>query len=77
MEINVSTDKFVFEYRDVPIGFFKGWYMRRLMLSGCYRVRRTEYKKIYAYQLHIRRQSGEYVHLFYQNFRENVGGLYT
>lgn len=55
---------------------FKDWTMR-LMLSGQYRIRRTEYKKIYVHQLHIRRESGEYVHVFYQNFRETAGGLYT
>ncbi|RTE11329.1 replication initiation factor family protein [Paenibacillus whitsoniae] len=66
----------VIEYRDVPIGFFKGWCMR-LMLNGRYRVRRTEYRKIYAYQMHLRLGKSVYLHVFYRNFRETDGGLYT
>ncbi|OAS16114.1 replication initiation factor family protein [Paenibacillus oryzisoli] len=65
----------VVEYRDVPIGFFKGWCMR-FMLRGRYRIRRTE-RKIYVYQMHVRLEEGVYLHVFYRNFREIDGGLYT
>jgi hypothetical protein len=76
MDIQVSTDKIAIEYRDVPIGFFYGWH-GRMIFQHIYRVKRTEYKKIYVYQLHIRRERGEYLHVFYRNFRETDGGLYT
>ncbi|SDO05022.1 hypothetical protein SAMN04487897_107194 [Paenibacillus sp. yr247] len=76
MEIAVSTDKLVVEYRDVPFGFFFGWYTR-LMIGRKYHIRRTEYKKIYVYQMHIRLDKGVYLHVFYRNFREIDGALFT
>ncbi|MEK3761332.1 replication initiation factor family protein [Paenibacillus sp. FSL P4-0338] len=74
--VQVSTDKLVVEYREVPVGYFMGWY-GRLLFQQKYKVRRTEYKKIFVYQLHIRLEQSVYLHVFYQNFRETGGGLYT
>ncbi len=74
--VNVSMDKLIVEYQGVTVGYFLGWYARQLFQSE-YKVRRTEYKKLFVYQLNIRLEQGVYLHLFYQNFRETSGGLYT
>jgi hypothetical protein len=74
--VQVSMDKLAVEYREMPAGYFMSWY-GRLMFQQKYKIRRTEYKKIFVIQLHIRLERGVYLHVFYQNFRETSGGLYT
>lgn len=74
--VQVSTDKLAVEYREVPIGYFMAWYAG-LLFQKEYKVKRTEYKKLFVYQLHIRLEKGVYLHVFYQNFRETSGGLYS
>lgn len=73
---NVSMDKLAVEYRKMPAGYFMSWYGRLMFQRNC-KVRRTEYRKLFVYQLHIRLERGVYLHVFYQNFRETNGGLYT
>lgn len=74
--VKVSIDKLAVEYREVPAGYFMNWY-GRLMFQRKYKVRRTEYRKLFVYQLHIRLVKGVYLHVFYQNFRETSGASYT
>jgi hypothetical protein len=75
LEVTVSTDKFVVEYKDVPYGYFLGLYVR-LLLQGKYKIRMV-CGKLYCYQLHIRLSKGSYLHLYYRNFNEPKVGVYT
>lgn len=42
-----------------------------------YKVRWRTYRKLYCYQFHVRLGEGEYLHVFYKNFREKEGFLHT
>ncbi|AMA73474.1 replication initiation protein [Aneurinibacillus thermoaerophilus] len=75
MTPTVSVDKLVLEYKDVPLSVFYRFFMRVLLQK--YKVRWRVYRKLYCYQFHIRMGKGEYLHVFYKNFREKEGFLHT
>lgn len=75
MTPSVSVDKIVLEYKDVPLSIFYRFFMRVLLQK--YKVRWRTYRKLYCYQFHVRLEEGEYLHVFYKNFREKEGFLHT
>ncbi|GEB35918.1 hypothetical protein BPA01_54980 [Brevibacillus parabrevis] len=75
MRASVSIDKFVMEYKDVPLGAYYGL-MRDAAMNG-FQIKETVYWGDYCYELHIRKGNRAYLHVFYKNFRETEGHLHT
>ncbi|WP_246329009.1 replication initiation protein [Brevibacillus halotolerans] len=75
MNASVSIDKFVMEYKDVPLGAYYGL-MRDAAMNG-FQTKPTIYWGDYCYELHIRKGKEAYLHVFYKNFRETDGHLHT
>ncbi len=65
--IEVSIDKFVIEFRDVPHSAFL-----RVFMVGVqkYKVKMKIYSGTYSYKLHMRKSDDVYIHLYFKNFRE-------
>lgn len=75
MKAAVSIDKFVMEYKDVPLSVYYGL-MREAAMNG-FQIKETVYLGEYCYELHIRQANRDYLHVFYKNFRETEGHLHT
>ncbi|MED4463234.1 replication initiation protein [Metabacillus fastidiosus] len=74
MEAQVSIDKFVIDYKDVPHSVFLRLYM---IIAMKYKVKMTVYNGTYGYELHIRKCDDIYIHIYFKNFRETEGHLHT
>ncbi|WP_446936037.1 hypothetical protein [Lysinibacillus fusiformis] len=74
MEIEVSIDKFVIDYKDVPHSAFL-----RVFMVGVqkYKVKMEIYGGTYSYELHMRKSDNVYIHMYFKNFRETEGHLHT
>lgn len=75
MQASVSFDKFVMEYKDVPLGVYFGL-MRDAIMNG-FEMKDNVYWGEYCYELNIRKTNVAYLHVFYKNFRETDGHLHT
>lgn len=75
MKATISIDKFVMEYKDVPLGAYYGL-IRDAAMNG-FQMKETVYWGEYCYELHIRKEKKAYLHVFYKNFRETKGHLHT
>ena len=67
MEIEVSIDKFVIDYKDVPHSTFLRVYMVGVQK---YKVKMKIDSGTYSYELHMRKSDDVYTHLYFKNFRE-------
>jgi len=78
MKLNVSIDKFTMEYKDVPHGAFLRLYMMIMVTIG-YKVKmKYGYEgALYVYELHIKKDEKVYMHIYYRNFNEITGHMYT
>ncbi|MDM5249154.1 replication initiation protein [Lysinibacillus sp. G4S2] len=74
MEIEVSIDKFVIDYKDVPHSAFLRVYMLGVKK---YQVKMKIYSGTYSYELHMRKSDDVYIHMYFKNFREAEGYLHT
>ncbi|XKO53961.1 hypothetical protein ACI2WT_14295 [Lysinibacillus fusiformis] len=74
MEIEVSIDKFVVDYKDVPYSTFLRVYMVGVQK---YKVKIKIYSGTYSYELHMRKSDDVYIHMYFKNFREIEGHLHT
>ncbi|UPW81860.1 replication initiation protein [Lysinibacillus sp. Ag94] len=74
MEIEVSIDKFVIDYKDVPHSAFLRVYMVGVQK---YKVKVKIYSGTYSYELHIWKSDDVYIHIYFKNFRETEGHLHT
>ncbi|MDM5349271.1 hypothetical protein QUF65_00015 [Lysinibacillus sphaericus] len=74
MEIEVSIDKFIIDYKDVPDSAFLRVYMVGVQK---YQVKMKIYSGTYSYELHMRKSDDVYIHMYFKNFRETEGHLYT
>jgi len=74
MEVAVSIDKFVIDYKDVPHSAFLRVYMVGLKK---YQVKMEIYSGTYSYELHMRKSDDVYIHMYFKNFRETEGHLHT
>ena len=75
MKASVSIDKFVMEYKEVPLAAYYGL-MREAAMNG-FPMKETVYWGDYCYELHIRKGNEAYLHVFYKNFRETERHLHT
>ncbi|MEH6891164.1 replication initiation protein [Bacillus sp. JJ864] len=72
--IQVTIDKFVTEYKDIPHSVFLHLYM---IVSQKYKVRKKTYTGSYGHEIYIGKCDGTYMYLYYKNFRETEGYLHT
>jgi len=77
LEVNVSTDKIIVEYRDIPLSYFLGWFHRMLIEQPNYKVRRTHFGNRYVYQLLIKMDDGVHLYVMYQNQQEGERACYS
>ncbi|MGN7457210.1 replication initiation protein [Paenibacillus pasadenensis] len=75
MKAKVSIDKFVVEYTDVPRSVYYAL-VKKAVKSGELFKQKFNYQG-YGYQLHLRKRNGAYLHVFYRNWSEPEGMLYT
>ncbi|MDD1504376.1 hypothetical protein PVA17_16665 [Lysinibacillus sp. CNPSo 3705] len=66
MEIEVSIDKFVIDYKDVPHSAFLRVYMVGVQK---YKVKVKIYGGTYSYELHIRKSDNVYIHIYLRALR--------
>ncbi len=74
MKPKVTIDKWVIEYKGVTLALFYRLYMN--LMVKC-RVKGKIYRGTYSYELHIRKESGAYLHVFYKNFNEKEEHTFT
>lgn len=74
MKPKVSIDKWVIEYKGVTMALFYRLYMN--VTLKCH-VKEKIYTGTYAYELHIRKKNGVYLHVYYKNPNEKEGHTFT
>ncbi|MGH0555544.1 replication initiation protein [Bacillus pretiosus] len=74
LEVEVTIDKFVTEYKDIPHSVFLHLYM---IVSQQYKVRKKTYTCSYGHEIYIQKCNGAYIYLYYKNLRETEGYLHT
>lgn len=74
MEIGVSIDKFVIDYKDVPHSTFLRVYMVGVKK---YKVKMKICSGTYGYELLMQKSDDVYLHIYFKNFREIEGHLHT
>ncbi|AFQ29337.1 replication initiation protein [Bacillus thuringiensis] len=72
--VEVTIDKFVTEYKDIPHSVFLHLYM---IVAQKYKVRKKTYTSSYGHEIYIRKYNGAYMYLYYKNLRETDGYLHT
>jgi len=65
MEIEVSIDKFVIDYKDVPHLTFL-----RVFMVGVKKFKVKIYRGTYSYELHMHKSDDVYIHIYFKHFRE-------
>jgi len=63
MEIEVSIDKFVIDYKDVPHSAFLRVYMVGVQK---YQVKMKIYSETYSYKLHMRKSDDVYIYIYFK-----------
>ncbi|MGE7840975.1 hypothetical protein ACQKNX_09295 [Lysinibacillus sp. NPDC093712] len=78
MKLNVSIDKFTMDYKDVPHGAFLRLYMMIMVKMGHKVKMKYGYEgALYVNELHIKKDEKVYMHIYYRNFNEITGHMYT
>lgn len=77
MEARVSIDKFVVEYADVTFGAYYGLVIRAAKSRELFKQTMYHGGSGYSHELHLRKENGVYLHVFYRNFSEPEGISYT
>ncbi|PEN70008.1 replication initiation protein [Bacillus toyonensis] len=72
--VEVTIDKFVTEYKDIPHSVFLHLY---IMAAQKYKVIKKTYTSSYGHEIYIRKCNGAYMYLYYKNLRETDGYLHT
>lgn len=74
VEVQVTIDKFVVEYKNIPYSIFLHLYM---MAVKRYKTKKETYTRSYAHKVYINKCDGIYMYVYYQNIRETEGHLHT
>ncbi|HDX9590784.1 TPA: replication initiation protein [Bacillus pseudomycoides] len=72
--VQVTIDKFVVEYKNIPYSIFLRLYM---MAAKRYKTKKETYTRSYAHKVYINKCDGVYMYVYYQNIRETEGCLHT
>ncbi|MCH5439016.1 replication initiation protein [Bacillus paranthracis] len=72
--VQVTIDKFVVEYKNIPYSIFLRLYM---MAANRYKTKKETYTRSYAHKVYINKCDGIYMYVYYQNIRETERCLHT